>query len=124
MWMYGTQVTGSSATEDARPGLCEVDPVNEAHSASSTLLHLGQPECHLHVAVQRGRAREMLLGAAGPRQPVVAVRHERPHPELGGERERLPVTVLGGFDHAGRACERRLPPGPKRPALARAPPPR
>src|SRR5262245_18236730 len=61
-------------------------------------LGVRQPVAHTHVAVHRGREREMLASpialGGSPEQAAeteVAVRYERPHPELLGQPERVAI---------------------------------
>src|SRR5262249_49845216 len=78
--------------------------------AGSLRLRLYQPASHAHLAVHRGRGRQMFLGlrsvasaAVHLAEAEVAVGDEGAHAELGGECQGLAVVAFGV---PGAACRR------------------
>src|SRR5262249_4734221 len=96
-------MTGSQYTVRRAPGPPKGGKVPLFELAQHTL-RTGQPVAHPHAAVHRHREGEVLarpVAPAGAREKAaeaeVAVRHERAHPELLGQRERLAVVRLAAL---------------------------
>src|SRR5262249_30174663 len=75
-------------------------------------LRLLQPQAHLHLAVHRGRGREVVAGLVGvadstaePAEAEVAVSDEGAHPQLAGERERVTVVAVGVSGGVTLSCD-------------------
>ena len=87
-------------------------------------LDLGQPEGHVHGAVQRHGGGQLRAGLRSPAslereqaEAAVAVGHERTHTELRGQRQGLVVARFGVWALCGLALRRDLAQQPQGPRL-------